>query len=122
MCYHWGLGVGHLHAHCVVSTSNGRSGVPDEPRDIEDDQNGDCEPDNVSEDTSNIDCASLDACDSNKSEWDLDNRDLEGWGLVIMTSLVETNMTLSWRTQMKIFGCNCSSFAIWLRLLEQRQP
>ena len=80
MRYHWGLGVGHLHMHCIVSTSNGRSGVPDEPRDIEDDQNGDCKPDNVSEDTSNIDCASLDAYNSDKSEWDLDNRDLEGWG------------------------------------------
>ena len=80
MRYHWGLGVGHLHVHCPVSTSDGRNGVPDQRRDIEDDQNGDCEPDNVSEDASNIDCTSSDAGDSDKSEWGLDNRDVEGWG------------------------------------------
>ena len=83
MRYHWGLGVGHLHVHCPVSTSSGRSGIPGKPRDIEDDQNADREPDNAfedaSEDASNIDCASSDAYDSDKSEWDLDNRDLEGW-------------------------------------------
>ena len=79
MRYHWGLGVGHLHAHRPVSTSNGHSVIPGEPRDIEDDQNADREPDNVSEDAPNIDGASSDAYDSDKSDWDLDNRDLEGW-------------------------------------------
>jgi hypothetical protein len=80
MCYHWDLGVGHLHVHCPVSTSNSGSGVPDQPKDIEDDQNGDCKPDNVSEDASNIDCISSDAYDSDKSEWGLGDRNLEGWG------------------------------------------
>ena len=79
MCYHWGLGIGHLHAHRPVSTSNGRSVIPGEPRDIEDDQNADREPDNVSKDAPNIDGTSSDAYDSDKSDWDLDNRDLEGW-------------------------------------------
>ena len=75
MRYHWGLGVGHLHAHRPASTSKDSSSIPDELRDIKGDQN---EPDNATEDASNIDCASLDAYNSDKSAWDLDNRDLEG--------------------------------------------
>ena len=70
-------GVGHLHAHRPVS--NGRSGIPDEPRNIDDDQNADREPDDVSEHSSNIDGASSDAYNSDNSELDLDNRDFEGW-------------------------------------------
>ena len=78
MRYHWGLGVGHLHAHCPVS--DGRSSIPDEPRNIDDEQNADGEPDNVSEHSSDIDGPSSDnAYDSDNSEWDLDNRDLDGW-------------------------------------------
>ena len=76
MRYHWGLGVGHLHAHCPVSTSNDSSSIPDELGNIEGDQN---EPDNVTEDASNIDCATSDAYDSDKPDRDLDNRDSEGW-------------------------------------------
>ena len=34
MRYHWGLGVGHLHAHQPTSTSNC---IPDEPKDTQDD-------------------------------------------------------------------------------------
>jgi hypothetical protein len=79
MRYHWGLGIGHLHAHYPTSTSNGCSGIPGKPRDIEDDQNADCEPDNVSEDASNVDGASSNSYDSDKSESDLNNLDLEGW-------------------------------------------
>jgi hypothetical protein len=77
MRYHWGLGVGHLHAHRPASTPN--SSCSGEPSDIEDDQNADREPDHVSEDASNIDCASSDTCNSDKPEWELDNRELEGW-------------------------------------------
>jgi hypothetical protein len=76
MRYHWGLGVGHLHAHCLASTPNDSSSVPDELRGIESDQN---EPGSITEDASNIDCATSDACVSDKLEWELDNRDLEGW-------------------------------------------
>jgi hypothetical protein len=79
MRYHWGLGVGHLHAHCPESTTNRCSSFPDEQRDIEDDQNTGREPDNVSEHASNIDGACSDAYNSDNSEWDLDNRDFEGW-------------------------------------------
>ena len=78
MRYHWGLGVGHLHAHRPIS--NGCSSIPDEPGNIDDDQNADHEPDNVSEYSSNIDgTSSDDAYDSDNPEWDLDNRDLDGW-------------------------------------------
>jgi hypothetical protein len=72
MRYHWGLGVGHIHAHRPAS-------IPDRPRNVEDDQNGDYEPDNVSEDVSSIDCSTSDSCDSDKPEWDGDNSDLECW-------------------------------------------
>ena len=58
--------------------SNGHS-IPDEPRNIDNDQNADHEPDNVSEHSSNIDGASSDGYDSDNSEWDLDNRDLDSW-------------------------------------------
>ena len=76
MRYHWGLGVGHLHVHRPVSNSHS---IPNEPRNIDDDQNADCEPDNVSEHSSNIDGASSDGYNSDNSERDLDNRDLDGW-------------------------------------------
>ena len=79
MRYHWGLGVGHLHVHHPASTSSSNSSIPDKPRDIEDDQNTDHGPDNVSEDASDIACAGSDAYDSDKPEWDLDSHDLEGW-------------------------------------------
>ena len=79
MRYHWGLGVGHLHAHCPESTSNGRSGFLDEPSNIEDDDNATREPDDVSEHASNTDGTRSDAYNSDNSEWDLDNLDLEGW-------------------------------------------
>jgi hypothetical protein len=78
MRYRWGLGVGHLHVHSPKSASNRCSSFPDELRGIEDDQNADCKPDNVPEHASSIDCASSDAYNSDKSAWDLDNRDLEG--------------------------------------------
>jgi hypothetical protein len=72
MRYHWGLGVGHLHAHCPVSTSNSRNSIPDEPIDIEDD---DRELDNIYEHASDIDDS---RSDSDNSDWDLDNHDVEG--------------------------------------------
>ncbi|KAF8644634.1 hypothetical protein AX14_009375 [Amanita brunnescens Koide BX004] len=58
--------------------------IPDKPGNINNDQNADQnanhKPDNVSEYSSHIDGASSDdTYDSDNSEWDLDNQDLEGW-------------------------------------------
>ena len=41
MRYHWGLGVGHLHAHQPTSTSNC---IPDEAKNTQDDQFQGVEP------------------------------------------------------------------------------
>ena len=72
MRYHWGIGVGHLHAHQSLSTNNGGS-ISDELIDIRDDQNADDEPDNILEHASSIDGASMDSeslYKSDNSEWD----------------------------------------------------
>lgn len=75
MRYHWGLGVGHLHAHRPASVSE--SSISDEPRDVED-QYADLELDEDSEHSPDADGA-IDLCESDNPELGLDDRDLEGW-------------------------------------------
>ena len=112
MHYHWGLGVGHLHAHHPVSTSNGCSVIHGKLRDIEDDQNADCEPDNASEDAPNIDGTSSDMYNSDKSEWDLDNHDLEGWEDEETDSGndIDCRSRLDSKSALIMLGCSCSMF------------
>ena len=65
MRYHWGTGVGHLHAHQPLSNDGS---ISDEPIDIEDDQNADNE---LGEHASSIDGTSRDSVHkSDNSEWD----------------------------------------------------
>ena len=78
MRYHWGLGVGHLHAHGLTSPP---SWIPDQSRDFDtpdnsstnpEDPTGDLEPHVTDFDSS--------ACyESVNPEMTLDERDLEGW-------------------------------------------
>ena len=78
MCYHWGLGVGHFHAHQPRATATS-SHTPGQPEDTENDQ--DAEP-GVAEGSDNCDGHGDNASDiyqSDNSELGLDERDLEGW-------------------------------------------
>jgi hypothetical protein len=76
MRYHWGLGVGHLHAHRPDSTS--KICIPDEARDteFEADQYTDLErsqahsPDAVGD---------IEMYESDNPELGLEDRDFEGW-------------------------------------------
>jgi hypothetical protein len=80
MRYHWGLGVGHLHAPRPASTSE--SCISDEPRDaeLEEDQYADLEIDEDSESARSPDAdGAVDMYDSDNPELGLDDRDLEGW-------------------------------------------
>jgi hypothetical protein len=72
MRYHWGLGVGHCYSRNSTSESCSAS---DEPRDVENDQHADLEPNDTPE-TGNA----CDAYESDNSELGLDDRDPEGWG------------------------------------------
>jgi hypothetical protein len=84
MRYHWGLGVGHFHAHQPQATATS-SCTPGQPGDTENDQ--DAEP-GVAEGSDNYEghksSAELgdnasDVYQSDNSELGLDERDLEGW-------------------------------------------
>jgi hypothetical protein len=78
MRYHWGFGVGHLHAHQPASTSE--SCISDEQRDteLEEDQYADLELDEDSAHSPDADGA-IDMYESDNPESGLDERDLEGW-------------------------------------------
>jgi hypothetical protein len=77
MRYHWGLGVGHLHAHQPTFNA---SRIPDKPRDTQDDQFADFEPDEPSGENAHAPDTDSDKCyESDNPELDLDDRDLEGW-------------------------------------------
>ena len=75
MCYHWGLAIGHLHAHKATSTS---STVYAEPSEIEDGQYADLAPGKNHVHTPGLDDAS-DTCESDNSDLGLNEHDLEGW-------------------------------------------
>jgi hypothetical protein len=72
MRYHWGLGVGHFHAHGLTSTSFGNLGLSSDTD----------APDNSSKDSTEmcpIDTDSNACYESINPEMTLDERDLEGW-------------------------------------------
>lgn len=70
MRYHWGLGVGHLHAHGPISNP---SHIPDLPRDTD-------ASDNLSEAPPDGDLHAADIADDNDNpEMVLDEHDFEGW-------------------------------------------
>ena len=75
MRYHWGLAIGHLHAHQAASTS---STVYTEPSEIEDGQYADLAPDENHVHTPGLDDAS-NTCELDDSELGLNKHDLEGW-------------------------------------------
>ena len=71
MRYHWGLGIGHLHAHRPASTSESR--ISDELRDTElEDEHADLEQDEDSAHLPDADNA-VDIYESDGSESDLDD-------------------------------------------------
>jgi hypothetical protein len=73
MRYHWGLGVGHLHAHQHAATS-----IPGEDSHIRT-QSPDCEPD-VDENDVGAQTQDRDGDnDADDPELSLTERDLEGW-------------------------------------------
>jgi hypothetical protein len=82
MRYHWGLGVGHLHAHHFTSTS---SCIPDNnDADTQGNGSADLEPSESELGPShesahlNVEVDDTDH-ESDNSELRLDDRDLEGW-------------------------------------------
>jgi hypothetical protein len=68
MRYHWGLGVGHFHAHGLASTSSWTS---NQSRDTDAPDNSSTNPDPTSDFESHV--TDFD------NEMTLDERDLEGW-------------------------------------------
>ena len=80
MRYHWGLGVGHFHAHQSASTSGCVSDPAENAQDI---QFPDMEALGVSPDQAN-DRGSDMGYDSDVPELCLEDRDLEGWDDVEM--------------------------------------
>jgi hypothetical protein len=79
MRYHWGLGVGHLHAHRSASTLGNVTKESDDTWNVQPLDGGPEEvpgEDDIQIDTQN--CNS-DVYDSDNSELGLDDRDLEGW-------------------------------------------
>jgi hypothetical protein len=86
MRYHWGLGVGHLHAHQPRSTATS-SYTPCQPGDTKDDQYAEPEPEGAEgrvdydghEPSAEPGDNASDIYESDDSELRLDERDLEGW-------------------------------------------
>lgn len=78
MRYHWGLGVGHFHAHGLTSTSPWN---PDQPRDAGVPDNSSANPEDPAGDVeSNATSFDSNTCDESVDpEMTLDERDLEGW-------------------------------------------
>src|SRR6202522_4337982 len=87
MCYHWGLGVGHFHAHqpCATATSSGTLFC--QPGDTENDHDAEPGP-GVAEGSYNYDGHKSSAelgdnasyeYQSDNSELGLDDRDSDGW-------------------------------------------
>jgi hypothetical protein len=79
MCYHWGLGVGHFHAHQLEGTSGL---IPEDPN-AEDVQSLDSEigkevPQVADVDTQNQDGNDSDVCESD-DELGLEDRNVKGW-------------------------------------------
>jgi hypothetical protein len=90
MRYHWGLGVGHLHAHRPASTSESyiSDGQRDQPEE-DPTQFTDLElDDSNSEDSLHLPDAddAFDVYDSDNPELGLDDRELEGWQDVVTDS------------------------------------
>ena len=77
MQYHWGLGVGHLHAHHSTFDC-----IPDNSRSINapDEQFADPEPPPGNVDTHATDMGDDADHESDNPEMALEDRDLEGWG------------------------------------------
>jgi hypothetical protein len=78
MRYHWGLGVGHLHAHGLTSTPPWN---PDQPRDANAPDGSSANPeDPIGDVESNAPGFDDNACDESVNlEMTLDERDVEGW-------------------------------------------
>ena len=79
MRYHWGLGVGHLHAHRLTSAS---SCIPDQPMDVEASDHVPTNPEAVPANGDlNDDVATANnMChDFADAEMVLEDRDPEGW-------------------------------------------
>ena len=73
MCYHWGLGVGHFHAHQEFTST-----VPDNQEAQEDIEDNDVyEEDRNPASLCNADSDS--AYESDNSDFSLDDRDIEDW-------------------------------------------
>jgi hypothetical protein len=81
MRYHWGLGVGHIHAH-QSTLSASRS--PDKSKDSQDDRSTDFEPDEPPGENANAADTAHDGetdapCESDNGELCLDDHDVGGW-------------------------------------------
>ena len=78
MRYHWGLGIGHLHAHGLTSTFPWN---PDQPRDVDAPNNTSENPEDPTDDLEpNATGFDSNTCDESVNpEMTLDERDLEGW-------------------------------------------
>jgi hypothetical protein len=79
MRYHWGLGIGHTHAHQPTFNA-GQS--PDKSNNAQDDRSTDFEPDEPSggnaADTAHVGEGDA-SCKSDNPELCLDDHDMEGW-------------------------------------------
>jgi len=78
MCYHWGLGVGHFHAHQSASTLGCGSDPAEDAKDI---QVPDMEPQEASGETlaqANNRGSDI-GYELDNPELSLEDRDLEGW-------------------------------------------
>jgi hypothetical protein len=84
MRYHWGLGVGHLHAHQTSAAPNNKPGMS-QAEDVQADEPPDCIPADLEVPSENRVDAQLpdggddDMYDSDCPELGLDDRQLEGW-------------------------------------------
>ena len=90
MCYHWGLGVGHFHAHQSASTSRCVSDLAEGAQDI---QVPDMEPQEALGETlaHANDRGSDMGYESDNPELSLEDRDLEGWDDIEMDDVADVD-------------------------------
>jgi hypothetical protein len=90
MRYHWGLGVGHFHAHQSASTSGCVSDLAEDAQDI---QVPDMEPQEALGETlaHANDRGSDMGYESDNPELSLEDRDLEGWDDIEMDDVADVD-------------------------------
>jgi hypothetical protein len=90
MRYHWGLGIGHFHAHQSASTLGC---VPDLAEDAQDIQDPDAESQEASgESLARANYRGSDAgYESDNPELCLEDRDLEGWDDIEMDDIEDSD-------------------------------